>query len=96
MSEFKGTPGKWESRESFCKKFDQEIINIDSDKGFSSFVTVYSGGLNNEQSRCDAKLIAHAPELLEILKQILKEHEIGIIQGLDSKVVRELIKSATE
>ena len=62
MSEFKGTRGKWyrntESRivSSVYSRNEQKLIHI-------------SGG-NTEEKKANAQLIAHAPQMLEMLNDI--------------------------
>jgi len=40
-------------------------------------------------------LIACAPELLNELQNIIKEYDLDIVQGIDARKIRELIKKAT-
>ena len=85
MSEFKGTRGKWyrntESRivSSVYSRNEQKLIHI-------------SGG-NTEEKKANAQLIAHAPQMLEMLNDIKDCLESG--NSYDVWRIDELIQQAT-
>lgn len=100
---FKGTKGKWEIVPSLSKPA-YNVIGTQLGGKFKIarcpyFVNPYSEEVtfkDEQEAKYNALLISKAPELLEMLRQILKENEIVIIQGLDSRKVIDLIKEATE
>lgn len=77
--EFKGTKGKW--------KFDKDVktTNVLISDGF------YLGEIRNKY---DALLISKAPEMLEMLKQVVILFELGKLRSIHG--VNDLIKEATE
>jgi len=94
MSEFKGTKGSWyvDHEESGKNEFDVKYTPISSDR-IKTIIDVYG---DDEQSEANAKLIACAPEMLEILLRCSEwiincNENIQIVKDIDS-----LIKKATE
>lgn len=89
MSEFKGTPGKWEITE------DKGKILIET-FGINNW-TIFETVTKESQDKANAKLIVHAPELLEMVKLLvdrLEENGLGKLYAISR--AKELIKSATE
>jgi len=88
MSEFKGTKGVWEV---ITYKRDIEIGNLQSD-------LVCSIPSITEECEANAKLIAAAPEMLEMLQLMIDEFdaEHATVYGFELCVkAKELIKKAT-
>jgi len=50
--------------------------------------------VENEVSK-NFKLIACAPEMLEVLQNIVKEYDLDIVKGIDVRKIKELISKAT-
>lgn len=65
MSEFKGTPGPW--------VVDEESFMVTDGSG--EFIAEFDNGRWDED-HANADLIAEAPELLEVLKEILRDNII--------------------
>lgn len=93
MSEFKGTKGKWEINDS------TKIVI-----GKQPICDVWHFGLINiDEAKCNAKLIACAPEMLEVLNKINifiienkdKNYMIKLLEG-EVPEIEQLIKKATE
>lgn len=89
--EFKGTKGKW-------NHLDKSDLSVWADSGnkVCELVDKRYLGKTLPETWYNVLLIKKAPEMLEMLKIILKESEIDIIQGLDKLKVRKLIAEATE
>jgi len=84
MSEFKGTKGKW-------------TTSADEKHNFSIVKVFGNTHINEEEQHFNLKLIAHAPELLEMVKLLvdrLEENGFGKFNSVSR--AKELIKSATE
>jgi len=88
--EFKGTKGEWNN-----KAFNDSVFDIRSDGG-ENIGYIY----NTKNGNANAKLIACAPEMLEMLnkvkdlftkRQMPSEHEINMF----SVNISELIEKAT-
>ena len=90
MSEFKGTKAKWTMSNS--------IGFIADEKDNFAIVKVFCNThISEEEQNFNLKLIAHAPELLEALSELLKELEFhGFHNSTAISQAKELIKSATE
>ena len=90
MSEFRGTKGKWEIKDSTKIVIGKQPICD----------TWYFGKINIEEAKCNAKLIACAPDMLEMLKIMgdalleLMNHQDGWED--DYEKLKQLIKKATE
>lgn len=85
--EFKGTKGKW--------RHSKGTVSIwHPSNTLERVALVDYKWLPTEEDYANAQLIAHAPEMLEMLKEVLStEHLKGTVT--ESKIKR-LIKSATE
>ena len=82
MENFKGTKGAWETR------FGEICSSI-----YCGDTQLALRVSSKEEAKADIILMAHAPEMLEMLKSILaSEHLKGTIE--ESKV-KQLIKKAT-
>jgi hypothetical protein len=96
--EFKGTKGKWES-EDFSKE-DFIIKSTDENNMRTDVCSVhkYSSHDTDFEALANAKLIACAPELLEMLKNILQAVENSNIESdvISIEELEQLIKRATE
>jgi hypothetical protein len=79
--EFKGTKGKWFSS-------SLEIISMPTQTKIGKI-----SGNNYEEARFNAQLISKAPEMLDMLKKIMKTYDKGTQTYLDCQ---KLIKEATE
>ena len=67
----KHTPGPWEVSNKVCRLGDDRYLVVNSSERWVSLL------LEGPQSEDDARLIAAAPELLEVMKRALrlsKEH----------------------
>ena len=87
MSNFKGTKGKWEKMKAEQLGVPY-IVFIDNDTIFQCY---------GKESEANAQLIAHAPELLEMLEKLACANPIihNSYHELRLKAF-ELIKKATE
>lgn len=100
MSEFKGTKGEWIYRETVTSSNNGvEKIGVFNknkqgffDKSVCS-ITVYDS-LN--ESEANAKLIACAPEMLEMLEDVLYAYDMGTLEYVNFESIKTLIKKATE
>jgi len=96
MSEFKGTKGKWEISEQFDERYDQPVFELKTQK-YDTVCTIWSwqdlGDVINEECRANAKLIACAPEMLEMLEKIEQDYDCGT--DTYARIV-QLIKKATK
>ena len=81
MNEFKGTKGEWEIKDSTKIVVGKQPICD----------TWYFGKINIEEAKCNAKLIACAPDMLELL---IRLSDFEPLPG--SKEIEQLIKKATE
>ena len=96
MNEFKGTKGKWEIKDSTKIVIGKQPICD----------TWYFGEINIEEAKCNAKLIACAPDMLEMLENVVswygkrdfKTNELysSNFQEPLIKEAMQLIKKATE
>lgn len=108
MNEFKGTKRKWEiTGRPF---FDEDAGNIGSyyiatenKEQIMATVPAYeSWGQTLETARANALIISKAPEMLEMLKEIVSEFDIykSLAQGTSKcdaiMKAEQLIKEATE
>lgn len=100
MSNFKGTKGKWEIKHSETKDAFNICGTLVGDKykiaRIPYLVTKSSMKLTEQdkaQAKYDAQLIAHAPEMLEMLEKVL---ELEVMDTDTYWGIRNLIKKATE
>jgi len=107
MSEFKGTKGKWELKVQNKFPFSYDIETENGGQGVLFGICHYSTSdkniddclkrdfKNNSESLANAKLIACAPEMLEMLERLecwcANVNEDAIIV----KDIKQLIKKAT-
>lgn len=112
MSNFKGTKGKWEIKHSETKDAFNICGTLVGDKykiaRISYLVTKSSMKLTEKdktQAKYDAQLIAHAPEMLEMLEAKICYLDNGSLSFYEkynynaaelSTKIRKLIKKATE
>jgi hypothetical protein len=82
--EFKGTKGKW-----YVSKAHK---TINDEKGFG--IAQENGHRNSNEWDANALLISKAPEILEMLKKVVKYYHIYESDILDE--AKQLIKQATE
>lgn len=96
MTEFKGTKGKWE----LCKTYDEmdkPSFYLTSDEG--KIAHCYNLQLCcgvQERANANALLISKAPEMLDLLEQIVGHHKNIGIHNWITEEAEKLIKSATE
>lgn len=96
--EFKGTKGKWEL--STAASGGISIDSIDPKDGLN-FEVCEVWGINNdmvhsEESKANALLISKAPEILEMLIDIVNANNKGNLEHLNFYQIEQLIKEATE
>lgn len=66
MNEFKGTKGKWVAEKN---SHFYEVIKADGSYDFNAMIFC-SRGNHSAESEANAKLIAHAPDMLEMLSRV--------------------------
>ena len=89
MKDFKGTPGPW----NYCAD-EPDWVTYSNDNIAVARVTRYN--TDAEAQHANAKLIAAAPELLEVLKLILSYHDDGncVLHKEDVSMARAAINKA--
>lgn len=89
MKDFKGTPGPW----NYCAD-EPDWVTDSNDNIAVARVTRYN--TDAEAQHANAKLIAAAPELLEVLKLILSYHDDGncVLHKEDVSMARAAINKA--
>ena len=99
MNEFKGTKGKWKITNNNLSE-DGGFVMIGTDKHI--WIAETKGchvGTNNKEAEANAKLIACAPDMLEMLKIMgdalleLMNHQDGWEDDYEN--LKQLIKKAT-
>ena len=85
MSNFKGTKGKWQFVR-YEKTFAIETFGITN-------WTILQTITNQPQDEANAKLIACAPEMLEMLEHFVNNNMLSVI---GEEMAQQLIKKATE
>lgn len=85
--EFKGTKGEWK----FIR--NEESFHIET-FGTHSWL-IAKTITNDEQDLSNAKLISCAPEMLEMLKDVLDCNNRGFYEHINFNEIEELIKKAT-
>jgi hypothetical protein len=83
--EFKGTQGKWESFQEY--NWHEVLVK----EPYKSICVI---NVNIEEHKANALLISKAPEMLDMLKDILESQESG--ETFHSYKIQQLIKEATE
>jgi len=94
MSEFKGTKGKWTISKS---RNGHALISGDDWEDFCKIYRITDGGdfdKSGEMQLANAKLIACAPEMLEMLEDILEGIK-GNNFEISANEIEQLIKKAT-
>ena len=86
MSEF--TKGKWNLSESNC----QTLISAETTTGIIPIAMLTS--LNSSELQANARLIAAAPEMYELLKKILDDTQDG--HFADENAIIEVLNSIDE
>lgn len=89
--EFKGTKGEWH----VISPFNNEDHLLLDENSFQIGIIQEEYIQDPVKIKANAKLITCAPEMLESLQSIIKEYDLDIVQGIDAKKIRELIKKAT-
>ena len=96
MNEFKGTPGPWRVSEKRGDLID--IRHNDNGIGAISLNLAHVVARQSwlKEAEANAKLIAAAPELLEVLKLILSYHDDGncVLHKEDVSMARAAINKA--
>ena len=75
--EFKGTKGKWHLHELVYENSSGIITQAIASYRDSGILVANAYGRNNDTSKANAKLIAAAPEMFEMLKELSKHHQGG-------------------
>jgi len=94
MSEFKGTTGKWEFVHTNQHPTEEKEWHSVVQMPKIAISITNTKFLSKEESKANAKLIACAPEMLEMLKDILET--IRECETPRLYEIEELIKKATE
>ena len=95
-TEFKGTKGKWKLLSTYIKK---EWVNITSDKDIIAR-TFYGDAepmVTKKEAQANALLISKAPEMLEMLNELIHAFEGKNLNGFQEERLseaKELIKEA--
>ena len=87
MSEFKGTKTKWNKMDASRLGIPFIIYNEQEETIFQCY---------GEDAKANALLISKAPEMLEMLNKIIKEHETDTKSWDTILEIKKLIKEATE
>lgn len=103
MTNFKGTKAKW-----FIAPVDPEsngwiVVTSDLDSDYDKLRCTIYGPLTNvlgvlpEKTLANALLISKAPEMLEMLEEMVNQNEMrGFGESTDVVNAKKLIKKATE
>ena len=95
MEQFKGTKGKWVVELNDHDPFYRRNVLEVGLKGYYPVAVLYGNGNDfNDEVKANAQLIAHAPEMLEMLAQLIELHELGHDIGQYDKA-NDLITRAT-
>ena len=106
--EFKGTKENWVNVVIDIADFKQVVVGVDKGKAICHLWFEYSEGITDE-IKANALLISKAPEMLEMLEDVLKICDDGYIEAWEGdfeawetelnvqmEKARELIKEAKE
>jgi len=100
--EFKGTKGEWEIRPTGALNENEKPLFYDIAVNGSSFISTHKNDyileMNDDQQLANAKLIAAAPEMLEMLDKFLSEFEHDNATEYECELfyqAKKLIKKAT-
>lgn len=106
MSEFKGTKGEWTINPTGALNENGEPLFYDIKIGCQSFISTFKNkeiGVTDAEQLANAKLIACAPEMLEILDKIITGYEnaggeMWIPDMIQKHIftAKKIIKKATE
>lgn len=97
MKEFKGTKGKWEASERYEFTKNTSTIEVyveENDKDQLGRWICQVNAISEDRKdefEANAKLIASAPEMFEMLKDIYQQEE-GISQGYHDELFKLLTK----
>ena len=94
MSNFKGTEGKW----GISKCQLSGTINIDSGLIYIANIDTrtFCGQDLVDENEANALLISKAPEMLEMLENILHANNQGNLEHINFNEIEKLIKKVTE
>lgn len=97
MNNSKHTPGEWTVDYDHNQNFT-DIIKVNVIAGKKKIFSASNGGGDFEEQEANAKLIAAAPELLEVLEKIKEWHTMAKIARpkFPSEILFAIIKKATE
>ena len=98
--EFKGTQGKWVVTPALGTKDNGKPVffYIEDQNQMSIAYTIQNkyNGVSEEQEIANAKIISKAPEMLDMLKAILKANDWGMLHQANFEQIKKLINEATE
>lgn len=94
--EIKGTKGKWEAYKP--EHIGCYNVALGEANGFNGYVELWHHHYENaKEAESNALLISKAPEMLEILKELVALHEMMVgDEGTTTIKAKQLIKEATE
>jgi hypothetical protein len=95
MTNFKGTKGKWSITDGLPNGQDIQALRIQSDPEEWDIAAVWDD-IPSEDAKANALLISKAPEMLEMLEELL---QYGANHGMPFDLyekTQQLIKEATE
>jgi len=95
MSEFKGTKGKWSFSSQKGTKNHCFVAQVWSDKQEYYLATINTTE-HEYEANANAKLIACAPEILEILKNILENTDKMVQDGKPTEAYYQLMNKAEQ
>jgi hypothetical protein len=93
--QFKGTKENWVNVIIDIADFKQVVVGVNKGKAICHLWFEYSEGITDE-IKANALLISKAPEMLEMLKDLLASWETGNFESEQFVYVKQLIKEATE
>ena len=96
MENFKGTKGKWVVELNDHDPFYRRNVLEVGLKGCYPVAVLYGNGNDfNEETKANAQLIAHAPEMLEMIRYIYEETNFQSHFPTTSIKVKDLLTRAT-